>query len=118
MSTYDVYSKFDIEKHTKTYPYYTEVVIHPDGEIEYAVPSHQEKLIEICMRNLNLKTRQELYDMCPKEYYCDVIQWLCNISNRVSVWYEFAMFPKDGITIPQRKALKLLKEYKCFTGSW
>lgn len=115
MSTYDVHSKFDIEQHKKTYPYYTEVVIHPDGEIEYAVPSHQEKLISICMRNLNV-TRNELNNMCPKEFYADFNQWLCNVSHRVSVWYDFSMFPSDGITIQQKEALKMLKANGCYVG--
>lgn len=115
MSTYDVYSKFDIEQHKKTYPYYTEVIIHPDGEIEYAVPSHQEKLISICMRNLDI-TRDELNNMCPKEFYFNVNPWLCNISHRVAVWYDFAMFPSDGITIHQKEALQMLKANGCYIG--
>lgn len=115
MSTYDVHSKFDIEQHKKTYPYYTEVVIHPDGEIEYAVPSHQEKLISICMRNLNV-TRDELNNMCPKEFHADFNQWLCNVSHRVSVWYECSMYPSDGITIQQKGALQMLKANGCYVG--
>ena len=38
---YDLNSKFDIEQHKKKYINYLEVIIFPDGHIEYAVPSHQ-----------------------------------------------------------------------------
>ena len=44
---YDIYCAFDLEKHKQTYVQYLEVVILEDGTVEYAVPSHQEKLIEI-----------------------------------------------------------------------
>ena len=40
---YDLYSKFDLEKHVRKYIHYTEVIIRPNGTVEYAVPSHQEK---------------------------------------------------------------------------
>lgn len=42
---YDVYSKFDLEKHKKTFINYFETIINPDGTIEYAVPSHSEIVI-------------------------------------------------------------------------
>ena len=42
---YDIYCAFDLEKHKQTYVQYLEVVILEDGTVEYAVPSHQEKLI-------------------------------------------------------------------------
>ena len=44
---YDLHSPFDLQKHMETYINYLEVVIFPDGHIEYAVPSHQEKLIRV-----------------------------------------------------------------------
>ena len=33
---YDLYSKFDIEQHKKHYINYLEVILFPDGHIEYA----------------------------------------------------------------------------------
>ena len=30
---YDLYSEFNIEKHTKTFPHYLEIVIFPDGQL-------------------------------------------------------------------------------------
>ena len=40
-------SPFDINTHKETFISYLEVVISPEGVVEYAVPSHSEKLVEI-----------------------------------------------------------------------
>ncbi len=37
---YSVYSDFDVRKHKKHFTDYLEVIIHPDGSVHYAVPSH------------------------------------------------------------------------------
>ena len=105
---YDLYSPFDIEQHKQNFVDYLEVVVFPDGHIEYAVPSHQEKLIAVCMKELGL-TRDELNKRCPKEYYCDFMTWLCNVSHCVSVWNEYIVTSDTvPLTIEQRKALQEL----------
>ena len=38
---------FDYKTHRENFTNYLEVIIFKDGHIEYAVPSHQMKLIEI-----------------------------------------------------------------------
>ena len=63
-----LHSPFNIETHKKTFINYLEVVILENGIIEYAIPSHQEKLISICCKQLNID-RNELAKMCPQEYY-------------------------------------------------
>ena len=85
---YDLYSNFDIEQHKKHFIDYLEVIIFPDGHVEYAIPSHQQKLISICREKLKVSW-EELDEMCPPEYYSDFIVWLCNISECVSVWNNF-----------------------------
>lgn len=45
MEEYNLYCKFDIQKHKETYKNYLEVIIDEEGSIHYAVPSHQEFLI-------------------------------------------------------------------------
>ena len=67
---YDIYCAFDLEKHKQTYVQYLEVVILEDGTVEYAVPSHQEKLIALACQKKGV-SRQELNDLCPREYYYD-----------------------------------------------
>lgn len=115
MDSYNLHCEFDVNMHRLKFPYYTEVIIKSDGKIEYAVPSHQEKLISLCMEQLKV-SRSELSDMCPKEYYADFGQWLCNISNAVSVWYKFTMIPDKGVTIKQQQALQMLKDNRCYVG--
>ena len=44
---YDLHSPFDLQQHKNTFINYLEVVIRPSGLVEYAVPSHQEKLLRI-----------------------------------------------------------------------
>lgn len=113
---YDLYSDFDIDKHKENYVNYLEVIIFPDGHIEYAVPSHQEKLIRICCNKLNI-TRDELDNLCPQEYYADFLVWLCNISNCVSVWNNFIIHADDkDMTPEQLVALCQLSKNDLYTG--
>jgi len=112
---YDLYSKFDPIEHAKKYPFYTEVIIKEDGSIEYAIPSHQEKLIEILQNQRNW-SREEVNNACPPEYYCDFIQWLLNETKCASVWYEFCIAPEQGISQKQQNSLKMLKTYNCYQG--
>ena len=89
--TYDLYSKFDIELHKANYVHYLEVIIDRDGVVHYAVPSHQEYLINECIRKYTC-TREELFNLCPPEYYFDCITWLCQMSGCVSVWESSIQF--------------------------
>lgn len=107
---YDLHCPFDIEQHKKHYFNYLEVVIFPDGHIEYATPSHQEKLITICMEELGI-SRQELMDRCPKEYYFDFMVWLCNVSHCVSVWDRYIVKSDTvPLTKEQRATIEILKK--------
>ena len=112
-SEYNVYSDFDIEKHKKTYIHYLEVVIDENGKIMYAVPSHQEKLITLACKRLNI-TREELNSMCPQEYYFDFMVWLCKISGACAVWENFIQ--SDKLTDKQIKTLHMLKNNGLYLG--
>ena len=82
---YDVYSRFDIDKHQKTFVNYLEVVIRADGTVEYAVPSHQEKLIRIGMEQRGL-SREDFLKLCPVDMWFDCLTWLCQQTGCVAVW--------------------------------
>ena len=113
---YNLYSEFDLIQHKKHYLNYLEVIIFPDGHVEYAIPSHQEKLIKVCCNKLNV-SRDELNDMCPPEYYCDFIVWLCHVSECVSVWNNFIVkSDKNDLTIEQLETLRKLKHEHLYTG--
>lgn len=85
---YNLHSDFDIDQHKKTFIHYLEVVIDENRKIMYVVPSHQEKQIALACEKLNV-TREELNAMCPKEYYFDLMTWLCKISGSCAVWEKF-----------------------------
>lgn len=104
--SYNLYSAFDADKHKATYTNYLEVVIDEKGTVLYAVPSHQEKAIAIACEKLGV-TRDELYDLCTKEYYFDFARWLCIVAEVVLVWNDFCIFAK-----PNRKQIAVLRMLK------
>ena len=109
MSQYDLYSEFDVNRHKETFTNYFEAIIYPNGNVEYAIPSHQEKLIRLLMKIRNC-SRQDIFNQCPAEYYFNVIQWLCNETKCISCWYEGFICPESGITNLQLETIKILRE--------
>lgn len=55
-----------------------------------AVPSHQEKLIEIGKGKYG-KSRDDFVAMCPAEMYCDYMEWLCEVTGCVAMWNRFVV---------------------------
>lgn len=104
--------KFDIETHKRTFVHYLEVIITEEGDVEYAVPSHQEKLINKATEKLGV-TRRKLFDMCPPEYVFDVCRWLCEITGCVSVWSEFYIGKPNEM---QEWVLRTLKHHGLYEG--
>lgn len=105
---------FSIELH-KTIPYLNlEVMIGVDGSVCYALPSHQEFLIE---KALNKKgwTRQELMDACPKEYYGNFMSWLIPLSGGYIPVWERGVFDYP-LTKNQVSALRKLKMAGLYRG--
>lgn len=111
---YSIYCDFDIEQHKKKYVNYLEVLIEEDGWIVYAVPSHQEKAIELACQKLRVN-RQELMAMCPKEYYFDFLNWLLIVSGTVAVWNDFCSAPT--VTKKQIASLRRLKMAGIYKGA-
>lgn len=108
-------SPFDIETHKQFFRNYLEIMIAPDGTVEYAVPSHQEYLIGKAIQRHNC-TREELYAACPREYYCDFLTWLIEESGGyVPVWEKHVYAPM--MTTQQRTALKKLKMAGLYKGA-
>jgi hypothetical protein len=106
-------SPFDIKIHKETFINYLEVIILENGTVVYAVPSHQGKLIKIACDRLQI-TREELNDLCPKEYYFDFMNWLCKISNCVSLWNE-TMIGKANEK--QEESIEILIQEKLYRGN-
>lgn len=87
---YNLYSPFDVEKHKKTFIDYFEAILMPDGSVQYAVPSHQEKLISIG-KKLFGKSRNDFIAMCPTEKHDCYIEWLCDVTGCVALWNSFVV---------------------------
>lgn len=102
---------FDLEIHKKTFVNYLEVILREDGTIEYAVPSHQEKLIAIALEKLKV-SRQELYNLCPPDYFFDVILWLCKITGCVSVWETMYIGTCNEAQVHKLQELQIHNLYK------
>lgn len=105
---------FSIERH-KLIPYLSlEVVISPDGEISYAIPSHQEFLITKAKEKHHW-TRQELMDACPPKFYYNFMEWLIQQSGGyIPVWEHGVLnYP---ITVKQGNALRKLKLAGLYKG--
>jgi hypothetical protein len=105
--TYTVHSAFDLESHKRTFINYMEAVILPSGEVQYAVPSHQEKLIAIFLADNNHLTREQLWEIIP--IWADVIDWLQKYTGCISVWSDF--YAGEPNTPEQKATLALLIEH-------
>lgn len=116
ISEYELYQKpFSIERHKSVcYHVPLEAIISPAGEIEYALPSHQENLIAKAMQQ-NGWSRQELMDACPPEYHFNFIDWLIEKSGGYIPVWEPCTVNKE-ITRKQAAALRKLKMAGLFLG--
>lgn len=105
-------SDFDIKQHKAKYINYFEAVILPNGKVEYAIPSHQEKLVNIVMQKEN-KTKAEVWNSIS--VYDDVLRVLVDRSGCVSCWSKFICSP-DKITSEQTIMLNILIAQDLTTG--
>lgn len=74
-----------IEEHKDDYEY-TEAIIAPNGQIQYAKIGHQNELAKIA--NVPYNT---LWDMVPLN--ANAISWLVEYTGYISVWPDFAYLP-------------------------
>lgn len=72
---------FDPATHKETFVDYFEAVVRPDGLVEYAVPSHQEKLMAIYR-----ESGGDPLDDCPTVLQWDYLDWLMVETGCVCLW--------------------------------
>ena len=97
-----LHSEFDVKTHVDTFHYYCEVVIWPDGKIEYAVPSHTEKLLQIYCEIHGLTREEAIEDLRTKVWNdCDYVMKETGI---IEVWYDY-LHNETAPTDAQLKAL-------------
>ena len=105
---------FDYKTHRENFTNYLEVIIFKDGHIEYAVPSHQMKLVDIYCKENNI-TRNELYAIIPITEAPN--DWITYNLGLIQVWYNFIRRPID-ITKEQEETLKRLVQEKCINPEY
>lgn len=117
-------SPFDLKTHVQTFINYLEVVIYPDGTIEYAVPSHREKMLLVCAEQITGRkwNYHSLEYQEMRERFTDA-----TLGMR-SVWHEFLLhqsglvlvwnkgYQADAITPEQSAALKMLSNAGPYGG--
>lgn len=114
-----LHSPFDIETHKRTFVAYLEVVISPEGIVEYAVPSHTDKLIEILAKQKGIKTFDEakkyVFDTATNNGYCSSIDFLTGVTGYISVWFN-GYVTEDPPTKAQLDKLKELFDNGVYVG--
>lgn len=105
-----LHEPFDIKTHKLTFINYLEVVISPDGTVEYAVPSHLESLLKIFMEQENISDREEAA-MIIEERDINMDGPLIALTKQtgyISVWSEAYTCGAS----PTKKQLSVLRELK------
>ena len=97
-------STFDLETHKKTFISYLEVIIDSEGNVMYAVPSHQQAMIRIATEKLNV-TKERLFEMYDSSWF-DTIEWLSGITGCISVWFD------NYVGEPNEKQLDVLRKFR------
>lgn len=132
-----LHSPFDIETHKETFVSYLEVVISPEGVVEYATPSHTDKLIEILAKQKGIKdfyeAKKYVWQTCINNDICIPIEYLTGVTGYISVWFNHYVSgdpptkqqlvklqelfkegvyigPTHDIVTPEREALKQFTE--------
>ena len=101
-----LHSPFDVETHKKTFINYLEVIIHPDGTIEYAVPSHMIKLTAIYGKSSE-EMFEDYYSSGTINTIVDPVAWICEQTGCISVWTDGYAGHANA---KQKRALLMLKE--------
>lgn len=111
-----LHSPFDIKVHKLTFINYLEVVISPEGVVEYAVPSHSEKLLQVYMEKNAILDRgvalNNLSKLCGLFSY---IEALSKVTGYISVWND-AYITGCKPTQQQLNKLKTLKLNGLYRG--
>lgn len=94
---YSVYSEFNLDKHMETYADYLEAIMFRDGHIEYAVPSHQEKLIKIAASKAGM-SKEDFLNQVPDDAKLDFLNYLLNYTGCISLWSSGFIIPTTTIT--------------------
>ncbi|MBR5297029.1 MAG: hypothetical protein IKU29_04065 [Parabacteroides sp.] len=114
-----LHSPFDIETHKNTFVSYLEVVISPEGTVEYAVPSHTDKLVEIFAKQKGfddiLKAKKYIIETAINNGMLSTIDYLTGVTGYISVWFK-GYVAGDPPTKAQLNKLKELFDNGVYVG--
>ena len=99
---------FNIDRHKSQFVNYCEVVIYPDGKVEYAVPSHIEKMYEVYVKNHKIAKEKAKEMFYNNPNFFDI---LLEDTGLVLVWFEQIIYKK--ITNTQKIIIDLLQNTRC-----
>ena len=103
---------FDVKKHAANFINYCEVIIWPDGKIEYAVPSHNEIVIKAYCKTHNVsRDSAMLFFNSSIDSFEDAIKDM----GIIQIWYEY-MVNYTKLTSAQHKSLSMLLQYDCVSA--
>lgn len=108
-----LHGTFDAELHKRTFIDYLEVVISPEGIVEYAIPSHSEKLLQVYMQKYSIDRETALYNLSLSGI--GYIESLSEVTGYISVWNE-AYITGCKPTQRQLNKLKTLKIQGLYRG--
>lgn len=100
--------KVDVDEFITNHNYicYCEALIHPDGSVSYAVPSHELALVKCTGLSLS-----EVSDIIP--LYADVGSWLVGYTGCVLLWYDYCKFGR--LTLEQVCSFNKLLSSGCIS---
>lgn len=114
-----LHSPFDIETHKQTFVSYLEVVISPEGVVEYATPSHTDKLVEIFAKQKGfddiLKAKKYIIETTINNGMLSTIDYLTGVTGYISVWFN-RYVAGDPPTKAQLDKLKELFDNGVYVG--
>lgn len=110
-----LHSPFDVETHKQNFINYCEVIIWPDGKIEYAVPSHNEALIKAYAKQHGL-SRDEAVEEARLRFGFYAIDSIMKETGIIEVWYDY-LHNETPLTENQRSSLSMLLENDCISDA-
>lgn len=109
---------FDMEVHRLTFFNYLEVVMSPEGVVEYAVPSHNEKLLQIYMKMNSIPDRESAFALLDKQYgrmSMGAVELLSKATGYISIWNDIYTTGVK-LTDKQLRMLQKLKVHGLYRG--
>ena len=108
---------FDINVHKQNFVNYLEVIITSDGTVEYAVPSHMQKLAEVYGKSMDdifeeYQNASNDVKMTMLDMITDPLKWLCAQTGAIAVWTDGYSGEANKAQKNKLKTLKLNGLYR------